>query len=211
MNTRQAVSLFVLFLLSFALWGTAGENEVLLFLQPISEEEFTGMNVEIQDGDDPLLAGQKNTFMVIGIFNDPSFSIQGFQQVTAYDEDDQPLSLIIDRSSLYSEFDDGEINSMLIALLIDKKTFQSGSLRLSWGEEIKAGNRKVDKINVYRNHLDRYCTFNWEAESQQDGRETYASSVEILVDDYSDTYYLWYLLPLFLLFILLIIRKKSLK
>lgn len=211
MNIRQAVFFFVLFLFFQLLWGRVNENEVLLFLQPITGDDFTGMNVEIRKGDDSLLSDQEDTFCVIGVFNDPSFTIPGFQQVIAYDAADQPLTLIIDRSSLYSEFENGEINSMRIAILIDQKTFQNGYLRLSWGEELKADNKLVDEIKVYRNHLDRYRTFNWESEPIQEESETYASSVDILVDDYSDTYFLWYLLPLVLLFILLIIRKKLLK
>jgi len=193
------------------LWGMAREKEVLLIFQPISKDDIIDMGMEIQKGDDPFLAEANNTFLVIGTINYPSFSASGFHRLMAYDVSGQPLSLLIDRSSVYSEFEDGTINSMRIAILIDYPTFQSGSVRLTWGESLNAPNKVVDQIKIYENSLDRYRTFAWESKPQQENTDSYAASLEIIVDDQADIYYLWYLLPLGILFILLIVRKKLLK
>jgi hypothetical protein len=192
-------------------WAAAGEKEVLLIFQPIDKDDFMDMDMEILPGDDPVLAEKNKTFLVIGTIADPSFSVSGFNKVMAYDVGGQPLSLIIDRSSVYSEFDDGNINSMRIAILMDSPTFQGGSVRLTWGESLNAPNQAVEQIKIYENSLDRYRTFLWESKPQQENTESYAASLEIIVDDQADIYYLWYLLPLVILFILLIVRKKLLK
>jgi hypothetical protein len=192
-------------------WAAAGEKEVLLIFQPVSKDDFIDMNMELLAGDDPVLAETNDRFLVIGTINDSSFSVSGFNKLIAYDAAGQPLSLIIDRSSVYSEFDDGNINSMRIAFLIDSPTFQGGSVRLSWGESLNATNQVVEQIKIYENSLDRYRTFLWESKSQQENTESYAASLEIIVDDQADIYYLWYLLPLVILFVLLIVRKKLLK
>lgn len=213
LSLHKTVFFFILILSLFfqASWTMAKEKEVLLIFQPISKENFIDMNMELLEGDDPVLAETNNTFLVIGTIDDPSFSVSGFNKVIAYDVGGQPLSLIIDRSSVYSEFDDGNINSMRIAILIDFPTFQDGSVRLTWGESRNAPNRAVEQINIYENSLDRYHTFSWETKSQQEDTQSYAASLEIIVDDQADIYYLWYLLPLVILFILLIIRKKLVK
>ena len=192
-------------------WAAAGDNEVLLIFQPISKDDVRDMDMEILAGVDPILAEINNTFLVIGTINDPSFFVSGFDKVMAFDAGGQPLSLIIDRSSVYSEFDDGNINSMRIAFLIDSPTLQGRSVRLTWGENLNATNQAVEQIKIYENSLDRYRTFLWESKSQQENTESYAASLEIIVDDQADIYYLWYLLPLVILFILLIVRKKLLK
>jgi hypothetical protein len=209
----QVVFFFILIFSLFLQisWAAAGGNEVLLIFQPISKDDFMDMNMEILAGDDPILAEINNTFLVIGTIDDPSFSVSGFNKVMAYDAGGQPLSLIIDRSSVYSEFNDGNINSMRIAILIDSPTYRGGSVRLTWGESLNTTNQAVEQIKIYENSLDRYRTFLRESKPRQENTESYAASLEIIVDDQADIYYLWYLLPLVILFILLIVRKKLLK
>lgn len=213
LHLHQAVFFLILMLCLFlqVSWAAAGEKEVLLIFQPIGKDDYMDMEIELLAGDDPILAETNNTFLVVGTINDPSFSVSGFNTVMAYDAGGKPLSLIIDRSSVYSEFDDGNINSMRIAILIDYSTFKGGSVRLTWGESLNATNQVVEQIKIYENSLDRYRTFLWESKSQQENTESYAASLEIIVDDQADIYYLWYLLPLVILFLLLIVRKKLLK
>ena len=136
---------------------------------------------------------------------------QPYSPPNPFDPNDSPIPLIVDTSSLYSEFDDGVCNSMRIMFRIRESVVEKGGLRLVWGNEISVNNTQVDQISIYREDKDRYRTFNWEAQPEGDDGGSYAATLEVIVDDYADTYYLWYLLPMALIFTLLFVKKIALK
>lgn len=185
----------------------ADSTSAMLLIRPVADEFFDNA----RDGRDQDLEGYDDELIVIGMIDIPDFAIQGSNQVALFDPNDSPIPLIVDTSSLYSEFDDGVYNSMRIMFRVRESVVEKGGLRLVWGNEISANNTQVDQISIYREDKDRYRTFNWEAQPEGDDGGSYAATVEVIVDDYADTYYLWYLLPMVLIFTLLFVKKIALK
>ena len=110
-----------------------------------------------------------------------------------------------------SEFDNGVYNSIRILFTIPESIPEKGGLRLTWGDDISANNRQVKHIAVYLEDKERYRTFTWEEQPTGDEGGSYAATLEVIVDDYAGTYYLWYLLPMALIFTLLFVKKIALK
>jgi hypothetical protein len=96
---------------------------------------------------------------------------------------------------------------MRIAFLIPEADLEKGALRISWGDSVTSNNRLVDRIDLYQQSKDQYRTFVCEEQPRGNDAANYSSSVVVIVDDKADIYYLWYLLPIVLIFILLFVRK----
>ena len=195
--------MMVLGILLVSAHGIAQEKSDLLIMKPVTDDFQTNIHV----GADPKLSGSDNGIIVVGMLDMAYFSVQDASQVTLNDADGNPVPLWIDTSSLYSEFDDGYINLMRIAFLIPEPNLEKGALRLSWGDSVKAENRVVDQIDLYQESKDRYRTFICEEQPRGNDAANYSSSVVVIVDDKADIYFLWYLLPIVLIFILLFVRK----
>lgn len=183
--------------------GIAEEKSDLLIVKPVSDDFQTNIRV----GVDPRLSESDKDILVVGLLDMPYFSVQDVCQVTLNDAGGSPVPLWIDTSSLYSEFDDGYINLMRVAFLIPESDLEKGALRLSWGDSVKAENRVVDQIDLYEESRDRYRTFMCEEQPRGNDAANFSSSVVVIVDDKADIYFLWYLLPILLIFILLFVRK----
>ena len=200
---RTTTILIVLGILLVSLDGIAQEKSDLLIVKPFSEDLQTNIPV----GADPNLSGSDHDILVVGMLDMPYFSIQNTSQVALSDADGVPVLLLVDTSSLYSEFDDGTINLMRIAFLIPEADLEKGALRISWGDSVTSDNRLVDRIDLYQQSKDQYRTFVCEEQPRGNDAANYSSSVVVIVDDKADIYYLWYLLPIVLIFILLFVRK----
>lgn len=183
--------------------GVAEEKSDLLIVKPFSDDFHTN----IRAGTDPRLSGSEKDILVVGLLDMPYFSVQDVSHVALNDADGNPVPLWIDTSSLYSEFDDGYINLMQIAFLIPEANLEKGALRLSWGDGVTSENRIVDRVDLYHESMDQYRTFICEEQPRGNDAANYSSSVVVIVDDKADIYFLWYLLPIFLIFILLFVRK----
>ena len=195
--------MMVLGILLVSAHGIAQEKSDLLIMKPVTDDFQTNIHV----GADPKLSGSDNGIIVVGMLDMPYFSVQDASQVTLNDADGNSVPLWIDTSSLYSEFDDGYINLMRIAFLIPESNLEKGALRLSWGDSVGAENRVVDQIDLYQESRDRYRTFICEEQPRGNDAANFSSSVVVIVDDKADIYFLWYLLPIVLIFILLFVRK----
>lgn len=128
-----------------------------------------------------------------------------------YDGANNPIPVIAEKSSYYSEFDNDEINSLRISFIISEDLLDKGSPRLVWGDDINSENKEADKIHIYKAGKGIYKTFGLEERTEGDGGGDYFSTVDVIVDDYADTYYIWYLLPMALIFGLLFFKKAFLK
>jgi hypothetical protein len=185
----------------------ADNTSVMLVIRPVTDDFFDNA----QNGQDQELKGYDDELIVIGTINAPDFAVQDINNVTLFDATGSPIPLTIEKSSLYSEFDDGFYNLMRISFRIRESILAQGALRLTWGSDISANNRQIDHIQVYLGEKERYRTFSWEAQPTGDDGGSYAATLEVIVDDYADTYYLWYLLPMALIFALLFVKKIALK
>lgn len=199
----------VLCILILALCASAeAENgSVFLAIRPVPDDFFD----DARDGEDPELAGRERPLYVIGIFNPPGFSIRSIGNVTLHDAGNNTITLLIDKSSIYSEFDDGAINSVRIAFVVDEKALEGGMPRIEWGPDVSAENMEVQGITAYLGDRERYRTFTIEERPAGGDSSSYVATLEVIVDDYADVYYLWYLLPMALIFGMLFVRKIFLK
>lgn len=200
---RTTCILIILGVLLVSTDGIAEEKSDLLVVKPISDDFLTDVHV----GPDPKLSGADDGIIVVGLLDMPYFSVQEISQVVLFDADGDPVPLWIDASSLYSEFDDGTINLMRIAFLIPEVNLEKGALRISWGGDVTSENQIVDHIDLYQQSMDQYRTFVCEEQPRGNDAANFSSSVVVIVDDKADIYFLWYLLPIVLIFILLFVRK----
>ena len=184
--------------------GIAGEKSDLVIIKPM---DMAFLTAGMDGGSDPKLDGLDGSVVVIGRLDMPYFAIEDAGQVALYDADGKPIPLWIETSSLYSEFDDGTINMMQIAFTMPEARIESGPLRLSWGDSVASENRMMDRIPLYTQSKDRYRTFVCEAQPRGNDAGNFSSSVVVIVDDKADIYFLWYLLPMVLVFVLLFVRK----
>ncbi len=182
-------------------------DSAMLVVRPASEGFFRNA----LDGADPSLQGREEGVMVVGTINAPTFGVENVRQMALYDAAGAPIPLIIDSSSLYSEFDDENIDSLRIGFLTSETILGKGALRLDWGDGVSAENREVGRIRMYRDHKTRYRTFDWRDRPRGDDGDKFSATLEVIVDDAADKYYLWHLLPMALIFILLFVRKSLLK
>jgi len=187
--------------------GIAEERSDLLLVKPMGE----GLVADIGVGRDPRLAGVDDGVVVVGLLDMPYFSVEDINRVAVYDADGRPLPLWVETASLYSEFDDGTINLMRIAFAIPEVDLEKGPLRLSWGDTVTSANHPVDRIHLHQADRSRYRTFVSEPQPRGNDAADFSSSVVVIVDDKADTYFLWYLLPLVLVFILLFVRKALIR
>ena len=203
----RSVAVILLLLLCLMSSETFAESSsVMLVIKPVAEDFFDFA----QDGHDQERTGDDDERIVIGTINAPDFSVQEINNVALFDANGSQISLTIETSSLYSEFDDGIYNSMRILFRIRESMLQKGALRLTWGTDIAAKNQQVEQLPIYLEEKERYRTFSWEAQPSGDDRGSYAATLEVIVDDYADTYYLWYLFPMALMFILLFVKLRFL-
>jgi len=176
-----------------------GGGSAVLVVRNAPDDMFTDSEAggaEIEHGE--------NTYTVIGLLNPPSLSAAEVANVAIYDADSKPVRLRIEESSIYREFDD--INSMRVVFEVDRSILAKGPLRVEWGGEVSAENEIVEKILVNPGERERYKTFVVE-ERPAAGDDSQFAKIEVIVDDAADLYYLWYLLPMVLIFGMLAVRK----
>jgi hypothetical protein len=190
----------------FTACAFAEEASVALTIKPVPDDFFD----KALDGKCPELEGKEDSVFIVGLFNPPTFSIKDLKNVALVAVDGAQLPLIVEKSSLYSEFEGAGINSLRFAFVISQSALSKGAPTLKWGGDVSATNNEVDKIVIYNGDKDRYRTFSWE-ERPKGGDGSYTATIEVIVDDYADIYYVWYLLPMAVIFALLFVKKAVLK
>lgn len=169
----------------------------------------TGLFSNAENGKNPDLENSDKIF-VTGIINFPDFMIKTIDNFSIIDADGKNIHAIAEKKSIYSEFGD-EINSMRIGFFVDKKMLEKGSLKLIWGEKIKSENKITEKITFYKGSMEEYRIFEVLKHSDTGPGQIYSASIDVVVDDKAQQYYLAYLLPMALLFLLLLIKKINSK
>ncbi len=204
MSFREATVLYtLLFILIFCAPTAEGSTSAFLAIKPVPDDFFD----EATEGSNPELAGRDKALFWTGIVNPAGLSIESIRNISLYDAADNQVPLLIDTTSIYSEFGPGEINSMHIAFVIDETALEAGMPRLAWGSDIEAENREVEKMTAYLTDKARYRTFTLEKKPGEGEGSSYIATLEVIVDDYADVYYIWYLLPMVLIFGLLLVKK----
>ena len=152
---------------------------------------------------------QAISFLVVGTIRWPSFAVPGVTNLQVTDARGQPLPLIVDRSSLFFEF--GELRSVRVAFELPVAALAAGLPRLAWGPDVNASNRVVARLSLAARDRPRLRTFTAQADTPAGRSEPQFAAVEVIADSQADRYYLWYLLPVAVLFGLLAARKVLLR
>ena len=176
---------------------------VILVVKEVPDDFFDNA---VTDGSVKFAHG-KDTLTVVGRFIKDTFAIASISNVTVLDAKSRQIPLQIDSSSVYREFEDDDITQIRFAFEIDKGALAEGPPRLEWGEDVSASNVLVDSISIDAGSRDRYRTFAWEECASGEGYDSQVATLEVVVDDKANLYYLWYLLPMGIVFGLLALRK----
>jgi hypothetical protein len=178
-------------------------ESVVLVLKQVPDDFFDAAPT----GDIPSGQLSDDTFTVVGLFNAPTFAVSSVNNVAVLDAAGKQLPLRIESASLYREFEDEDINMMRFAFEIGRTAFSAGPPKLVWGKKVKAQNVEVEKLLVDPAKKERYRTFTWEVIPVRAQGQSSVATLEVIVDERADIYYLWYLLPMALIFGLLFLRK----
>ena len=188
--------------LLLAICSTAfSADSVIIVVRDVPDDFFQNA---VTDGSHPFNHSE-NAFTVVGKFVSASFAIPTVKNITLYDANSNQIPLTIEESSIHREFDD--ISEIRFSFEIDGEALAAGPPRLEWGSEISADNIVIEKILIDGTNKACYKTFAWEELPAQEDCDPQMATLEVIVDDKANLYYLWYLLPMGLIFGMLVIRK----
>lgn len=141
---------------------------------------------------------------VIGLVDYTGFAAKDISRVTVLAPDGQKLKLIIEQESITWDFD--EIVAFRCYFIV--KTSSLGDrFQLAWGPEITAENKTVPQLLLDPSNRQNYRQFIRKKTAAQTGAETSVASIEIIADSTAEYHFLWYLLPIAVIFALLTMRK----
>ncbi len=147
------------------------------------------------------------TWLVHGRLSGAGFAVARPEQVRVTDGAGTPLPLVVETDTLFREF--GEIIALTAAFEIDPRTLASGPPRIEWGPGVAGEVRPVAAITFPPGAGARIRVFAaGDGAAPPSGDASHFATIDIIADSHADAYYLWYLLPMAVVFTLLIIRKR---
>ena len=198
MTTMMQRTLFAGLVLAFlALCGGAAvADQAALEFLPADEAQLsaTGAPAPAEPG----------TVLVFGRLDDPAFSITDPAQVTVVDAKGQQFPLLIEEKSLFRDL--GRIVSMRFVFAIPESELAAGGFQLKWGPEVRASNAVGGEIALASVARERLRQFRW-SRAPSSAEPPSVATIEVIADSHAGWYFLWYLLPISVIFILLTIRK----
>lgn len=179
------------------------------FAQPAAtqsvEIELAPLREELLDREGPPVIPEAGRLLVVGRFDDPRLGIENINQITVLTAGGRQLPLQIESDSIYFEFD--RIVSLRFFFTVDGS--ETGSLSIQWGPDVRAQNAKVKQLALDPAHRDLYREFRWRPRESAPKEESSVASIEVIADSSAEYHFLWYLLPMAVIFVLLTIRKAS--
>lgn len=170
-------------------------------------DSLTLVPLEMNDKLLTLLAGKDEPVPVghlrfVGSFNEQSFSIPSLSNITVKNTSGSQIPLKIEESSLIEEF--GSTVSLWLSFDVPADGFsQDKPLSIEWGKDVSALNSKVKSMKVDIAASSSYRTFTWRKKNDKSSFAT----IEVIADSSADYYFLWYLLPIAVIFTTLAARK----
>ncbi len=171
-------------------------------ISPIDE-----VTLDLLAGGAPVEPSEGNV-LVSGRIDHAGFFIDELSQITVETPLGERVPLLIDRSSIFREF--GSVVSLLFAFEISESAADGAGrgFRILWGPSIEADNQEVERVHVDPGRPALYRQFRWvESLGGDAGDETPFSTIVVIADSTAEYHFLWYLLPMGLVFTLLTIRK----
>jgi hypothetical protein len=189
---RTAIVAVVLALLG----ASAAAEQAALELLPADEARISATGV--------AAPAEPGTALVFGRLDDPAFAIADPSQVTVVDANGKQLSLLIEEQSLFRDL--GQIVSMRFVFAIPESELAAGGLQLKWGPEVRAANVVGEEIALAPVARERLRQFRW-SRAPSSAEPPSVATIEVIADSHAGWYFLWYLLPISVVFALLTIRK----
>jgi len=162
-------------------------------------------------GEDAVLAANPGWVAIVGLVNISAFAVKSPNNLAVQGVDGKALRTIIEKASVYSEFDDGTINSLKLIVFAPEDVAARGGLKLVWGGNVNANNAQVERLVIHAGSAGRYKVFAIEEAPKGDAGSSKFATIEVIVDDYADKYYYWYLLPIILIGGALLARRLTAK
>ena len=190
-------------LIAWYAWGTAplcadGTAELLL-----AEAPDRLFEQESPPDADPVLPGVGQV-VVVGLVDYPDFAVSDPAHLAVLMPDGRQLPLLIEGEGLVSEF--GEIIALRCAFMASAESAGDG-FRLVWGPEIAAANSTVPRLVLDPSRRRDYRQFSRKPKPADPGAESSVATVEVIADSTAEYHFLWYLLPMAVIFTLLTVRK----
>jgi len=164
---------------------------------------------QAEKGKHPANRTSPDVLIIYGKINKPEFFVENINNLAVYNSAGKWVPVRIDKSSLYSEFNDGKWNTMNIEFEITSD--ETNALQLVWGKTVAVSNTLAENIPLYSGSENNYYTFSIESSLKKESDNNYSASLDVVVDDYSDRYFLWYFFPMVLIFGVLLVRRFFLK
>ena len=194
----ETVFLAVLILVLAASVGRGAET-VRLEVLPVPDA------MAPSDAEAEVLKPEPGQVLVCGRFDSPDFYVDDVSQLTVIGPEGLPLPLTIDGSSLFVEFD--QIVSLRFCFPLAESQVDSADLVLRWGPDVRAGNVRVDALALDAAQPQLYRGFRPEQQADAGPVDSQVASIEVIADSSAEYHFLWYLLPMGVLFVLLTVRK----
>jgi hypothetical protein len=132
------------------------------------------------------------------------FAMETTDRVTVIGPAGNQVPLVIESSSIFEEW--GRIVGLRFYFVVPEDRARPGrdSYLLKWGPEVSATNSRVERLRLDPALRDSYRALR---AAPADGEEGTTASIVVIVDSSADYHFLWYLVPMALIFALLTIRK----
>ncbi len=153
-----------------------------------------------------FLPSGEHTWLVFGRISGPVFSISDPAQLRLVNGVGDTLPLTVEMDSVFREF--GDIVALVAAFEFDPQMLSAGPLRLEWGPAVKSVFTSVPVLTFPPASAARIRPFSLFPPGADQVAPSQFATLEIIADSHADHYYLWYLLPMAVIFILLAVRKK---
>ncbi|MFH0964236.1 MAG: hypothetical protein V2A58_09520 [Planctomycetota bacterium] len=172
-----------------------------LELQPL------GQNLATDEGRAPTAVPGPGEIIALGRFDAPGLAIDDIRQVTVLAPDGRTLPLHVETPSIFVEFDKiVSLRFFFVAGVADLAASPKPFL-LKWGTNVRADNVEVARIVLDPARKEAYREFRWRPQAPAVPPEASIARIEVIADSHAEYYFLWYLLPMALTFLLLTIRK----
>jgi hypothetical protein len=187
------------FLLAARMVGAA--ESVRLQLEPVQVDPFAAPAGEA------VARPAEGMVLVVGRFDHPDFRVADANQLEVLAPDGRRIPLLVDSTSVFMEFD--RIVSLRLAFEVPAAEAGDGAgdFRLRWGPDVVSLNVMAWSLEIDPAHLDAYRGFTWSEPAGALGDDTQFASIEVIADSTAEYHFLYYLLPMALIFTLLTIRK----
>lgn len=207
----QKIKLFLILLLagaSFSLPGAESDirqgGSVILRVTP--KPDHAPPTQESETGSVQLLS--EGTAWVYGRLTGHGFVVSDPLAIVLADADGEKIPLFVETDTLLTEF--GEIVGIWFCFSVPSDIADSETeFTLHWGRDAGEYTTGVSRIFFAKAELDR--VYGSEIESLpatgEDGEQTSIASIEVVADSSAEYGFLWYLLPMAVLFFILTIRK----